>query len=107
MSLSTRKFPRVLDVGKIFVVSNDSDRVSHALDVLFPFLKCEDNSEEFTDIYVIIPFSRDKHFREVGARVSVAIGIILEEDSSSGKERGIGHDGEWPRDVRNTEDGAG
>ena len=42
------------------MVGDDSDGVSHALDILFPFLKCEDNGKEFTVIYIIIPLGRDK-----------------------------------------------
>ena len=42
-----REFARILDIREILVVDDDEDRVWNALEVLFPFEKCKDNSKEF------------------------------------------------------------
>ena len=89
------------------MVGDDSDRMRGSLDVLFPFVQCEDDSKEFSIVDVIVPFSRNKRLREVGAGMGIAIEVILEEDSSSSEEGSVGHDREracnvwdakdWPR----------
>ena len=62
------------------------------MDVLFPFLKYEDDSKEFMIIDVTISLCRDKCFGEVSTRMRITIDVVLKEDSSSGEERGISHD---------------
>ena len=37
-SLTSRQLTRVFDIGEVFVVSDDGDRMRGSLDVLFPFL---------------------------------------------------------------------
>ena len=89
------------------MVGDDSDRMRSSLDVLFPFVQCEDDGKEFPVVDVIIPFSRNKCLREVGAGMGIAIEIILEEDSSSSEERGVGHDREGACNVRDAKDWSG
>ena len=55
-SLSTRKFTRVLEIGEILVVGEDRDGMRSSLQVLLPFDKSEDDSEELSIIYVIVAF---------------------------------------------------
>ena len=65
----SRQFVGVLDIEEVFVVGDNGDRVRGSLDVLFSFLKCEDDGKEFTIIDVIVLFCRDKCLREIGAWV--------------------------------------
>ena len=89
------------------MVGDDSDRMRSSLDVLFPFVQCEDDGKEFPIVDVVVPFSRNKRLREVGAGMGIAIEIILEEDSSSSEEGSIGHDGEGACNVRDAKDWSG
>ena len=89
------------------MIGDDGDRMRRSLDVLFPFVQCEDDGKEFPIVDVIVPFSRNKRFREVGAGMGIAIEIILEEDSSSGEEGSVGHDGEGACNVRDAKDWSG
>ena len=92
------------------MVGNDSDRMRSSLDVLFPFVQCEDNGKEFPIVDVVVPFSRNKRLREIGTGMGIAIEIILEEDSSSSEERSVGHDREGAcnvRDAKNRSRGKG
>ena len=54
MSLASRQFAGVFDVGEVFVVGDDGDRMGSSLDILFPFFQCEDYGEEFTIIDVVV-----------------------------------------------------
>ena len=89
------------------MVGDDSDRMGSSLDVLFPFVQCEDDGKEFPVVDVIVPFSRDKRLREVGAGMGIAIEVILEEDSSSSEEGSVGHDRERARNVWDAKDWPG
>ena len=64
-----RQFARVLYIGKVFVVSDDGDRMRGSLNILFPFFQCEDDSKEFVIIDVIVSFGRDKCLGEIGTRM--------------------------------------
>ena len=86
------------------MVGDDSDRMRSSLDVLFPFIQCEDDGKEFPIIDVVVPFSMNKRLREVDAGMGIAIKIILEEDSSSSEEGSIGHDREGACNVRDAKD---
>ena len=58
VSLSSREFAQVLEIGQILVVGEDGDRVRSSLQVLLPFHKSEDNGEELTIIYVVVALGR-------------------------------------------------
>ena len=66
-SLVSRQLARVLYIRKVFVVSDDGDRMGDSLDILLPFLQCEDHGKEFSIIDVIVSFSRDKCLGEICA----------------------------------------
>ena len=38
--LSSRQFLRIFDIGEVFVVSNNGDRVCGSLEILAPFFQC-------------------------------------------------------------------
>ena len=63
-------------------------------EVLSPFRKGMYDCKEFSVIDVVIPFSGSEYFREVHARVQVAISVFLHEDPPRGSEGGIRHDKE-------------
>ena len=72
----------VLDVGQVFVVGDNGDRVRCSLDILMPFHEGEDDHEEFSIIDVIVALSRKKGMRKVGTGVEVTIGISLEQNGT-------------------------
>ena len=43
------------------MINDDRDRVWGALEILLPFRKCKDDSEEFPVIDVIVSFSWGEH----------------------------------------------
>ena len=65
VSLTTREFARIFQVGKVLVVSEDRDWMRSALQILFSLCKGEDVSLEFTIIDVIIAFCCRECLREV------------------------------------------
>lgn len=81
-SLSTRKFARVLTIGKLFVISDDSNRMRSSLNVLIPFEKGKYNSEKFWIIEVVVSLSEGKGVREISTGMKITIGIGLEENSA-------------------------
>ena len=44
-SLASRQFVGVFDIGEVFMIGDDGDQMGGSLDVLFPFLQCEDDIE--------------------------------------------------------------
>ena len=86
------------------MIGDDSDRMRSSLDVLFPFVQCEDDGKEFPIIDVVVLFRRNKSLGEIGAGMGITIEIILEENSSSSKEGSVGHDGEGACNVRDAKD---
>ena len=103
--LVLRQFAGVFDIGEVFVVSDDGNRMGGSLDVLFPFLQCEDSGKEFTIIDVIVSFSGNKCFGEISTRMWVAIEIVLEKDSSGGEQGSIGHNGKGAGYIRDAKTG--
>ena len=67
---------------------------------MLPFLQGLDYSEEFPIVDVVVSFGRREHGGMVGTGMEISIGIFLHEYSSSGGERGIGHDKEGFGSVR-------
>ena len=99
-SLSAGEFARVFEVGQILVIGEDRNWVRSPLQVLFPFNKGEDNSEELPIIYVIIVFSQGEGLGKVGTGVKVHSLIRLHQDSTSSQEGGICHESEGASDIR-------
>ena len=102
-SLSAREFARVLEIRKIFVVSEDRDRVRSSLQVLFPFDKCKDNGEELSIIYVVVALGGGEGLGKVSAGVEVPCCVRLHQDGTSSEEGGVGHEGEGASDVGDAE----
>ena len=44
-SLALRQFVGVFDIGEAFMISDDGDQMGGSLNILFPFLQCEDDSK--------------------------------------------------------------
>ena len=93
-SLASRKFARVLQVGKVFMVNEDRDRVRSALQVLLLFCKGKDDSQEFMIIDVIVLLCCRKGFGEIHTGVQVTWSIWLHENCTHHEKRSIGHKGE-------------
>ena len=77
------------------------------LEVLLPFRECQDNSEEFLVIDVIVSFGWRECLREVSTWLEITICVFFHKDSASSKQRGIRHDMEWVGDVWDGKDRGG
>ena len=75
--LPSGEFVRVLEIGQILVIGVDRDREKSSLQVLFPLINGEDNSEELLIIYVIVAFGRGEGLGEVSTGVEVSCLIRL------------------------------
>ena len=93
-SLAMREFARVLEVGQVFMVGEDRDRMWGALQVLFPFAQSKDDSEKLSIIDIIVSFCCREGFGEVCTGVKVTRGVRLHQDCSSREERSICHERE-------------
>ena len=89
------------------MISNDRDGKRSSLEVVFPLGESKDDCKQFSVINVIVLFGKGEHFGEVGTGMKVAVDILLHKNSSCCKERGVGHEGEGTRDVRDGEGGGG
>ena len=107
VSLASRQFAGVFDIGEVFVVGDDGDEMGGSLDVLFPFLQCENDGKEFTIVDVIVSFSGNEGLGEIGTWVWVAIEIVLKKDGSGSKEGSIGHNGKGTGYIRDAKDRSG
>ena len=74
-----------------------------ALEVMVPVVQGMDDSEQFLIIDIIVSFSRGKCLRKVCTGMEVSVIILLHEDSSAGKERGVCHDNEGVAHIREAE----
>jgi hypothetical protein len=59
-----------------------------------------DDSEQFADVDVIVPFHGTQHLGQIRTQMQVSIGVLLHQHGPDHGERGIGHDKEWGGDVR-------
>ena len=98
-SLAAIQRLRLSGVCEIFVVSEDLDREGGAMEIVAPCFQGANDGKEFAVVDVVIPFRRGERLREVGARVPVAIGVSLKEDSSRSEFGGISGNGERCREV--------
>ena len=56
-----REFLGLAEVSQVFVISEQGDRVKHALQVMTPMFESVNDSEYFTITNVIIPFGGGEH----------------------------------------------
>ena len=69
--LATREFVRVLEVGQVFMVSEDGNRMWGVLQVLFPFIQSEDDGKKLLIIDIIVLFHCREGLGEVCAWMKV------------------------------------
>ena len=86
------------------MVSEDRNRVSGSLEVLFPFRQRKDDREEFTIIDIIVSFGQGEGLGEISSRMKVSGGVGLHKDCSCCKKRSIGHEGKGVRNIWDAED---
>ena len=77
-----------------------------AVEVVSPGLQGVDDGKEFPVVDVVVAFGGDERLGEIRARMSVTIGVGLEEDCARGILRGICGNGEGFGEVREVEDGS-
>ena len=87
------------------MISDDGDSKRSSLKIVFPLGESKDDRKQFLVVNIIVSFSEGECFGEVGTGMKVIIDILLHKNGSCCKERGIGHEGEGSRDVRDGEDG--
>ena len=102
-----RELARIFDIGEVFVVDDDRNRMWGALKVMFPFRKCKDNSKEFPIINVIVLFCQGEGFGEICTGMEIIVHVLLHEDYSCSKKGSIRYDMEGTRYVRDHEDREG
>ena len=78
-SLSARQALGLFEVSQVLVVSENSDQVGGASEILAPFCQGMYDCEELSIIYVIVLLGGGEGLREVGTGVKVAIRILLHE----------------------------
>ena len=81
------------------MVGEDRDGVRSSLQVLLPFHKSEDDSEELSIIYIVVTFCRGEGLGKVSAGVKVPCFVRLHQDGTRSKKGGIGHEGEGASDI--------
>ena len=86
------------------MIGDDGDSKRSSLEVVFPLSESKDDHKQFSVVNVIVAFGEGECFGEVGTGVKVTIDILLHKNSSCCKERGVSHEGEELRGVRNGED---
>ena len=86
------------------MVREDLYREGRAMEVVVPRFQGVNNSEEFAVVDVVVALSGGERLREVGARVSVAVRVSLEEDSTGCILECISGNGERGGEIREVED---
>ena len=77
LSLSSREFTRIFEIGQVFMISEDGDRVRGPLQILLPLGKGEDNSKEFLVIDAIVALGQREGFRKISAGMKIPCCIGL------------------------------
>ena len=95
----------VFDIREILMISDDGDSKRSSLEVVFPLSESKDDCKQFSVVNIVVSFSEGECFGEVGTGIKVAVDILLHKNSSCCKERGVSHEGEGSRGVRDGEDG--
>ena len=83
----------LLEVGEVFMVSEDLHWEGRAMEVVSPGLQGTDDGEKFTVINIIVMFCGGNQLGEIGGWVPVPIGVSLEEDGPRCILRGISGNG--------------
>ena len=89
-----------MEVGEVFVVGEDLDWERGSVEVVPPRFQGSDDSEEFSVVNVVVPFSWGERLREVGTWVPFAVGVGLKKDGARSILRGISSNGEGCGGVR-------
>ena len=89
---------------EIFMIGDDGDGKRSSLKIVFPLRESKDGHKQFLVINIIVSFGEGECFGEVGTGMKVTIDILLHKNSSCCKEKGIDHEGEGSRGVRDGED---
>ena len=66
------------------MVGKESDRVVCVLEVMMPMVKGMDNSEDFSVVYIVVPFCRGEHLGKIHTGVEITVIILLHENPSTG-----------------------
>ena len=85
------------------MVGEDLYRKGGAMEVVAPGFQGANDGEEFAVIDVVVALGGGEGLREVGARVPVAVGVGLEENSTGRIFRCISGDGERGGEIREVE----
>ena len=101
--LVTVKRLGLMEIGQVFVVSEDLYWERGAMEVMTPRLQGVDDGKEFAVIDVVVAFSGGKGLQEVEARVPVTVGVGLEEDGTGCMFRCISGNGEGGGEIREVE----
>ena len=88
------------------MIGDDGDGKRSSLEVVFPLSESKHDHKQFSVINIIVSFSKGECFGEVGTGIKIAIDILLHKNGSCCKERGVSHEGEGMRSVRDGEDGS-
>ena len=86
------------------MIGDDGDGKRSSLEVVFPLGESKDDHKQFSVINIVVSFGERECFGEVGTEMKVTVDILLHKNSSCCKERGVGHEGEGTRGVRNGKD---
>ena len=68
-----------MDIGQVFVVSEDLDGEEGTMKVVLPSFEGMDDGREFMVIYVIVMPHERKGLRKIGIGMPFSIGICLEK----------------------------
>ena len=69
------------------------------MEVMAPMIQGMNNGKEFLIIDVIVLFCRGERLREIRTGMKISVIVFLHEDSSTGKERSVGHDNEGTMNI--------
>ena len=85
------------------MVGEDLYRKGGAMEVVAPRFQGMNDGEEFTVIDIVVTLGGGEGLREVGARVPVAVGVGLEENSTGCIFRRVSGNGERGGEIREVE----
>ena len=86
------------------MISDDGNGKRSSLEVVFPLGESKGDHKQFPVVNIVVSFGEGEHFGEVGIGIKVTVDILLHNNGSCCKERGVGHEGERTRGVRDGED---
>ena len=77
LSLPLREFTRIFEIGQVFMISEDRDRVRGPLQILLPLGKGKDNGKEFPIIDVVVVLGQREGFRKISTGMKIPCCIEL------------------------------